>query len=138
VFFRSTLFENKEPKPHFINPRCFGDDLALWLLERLRENKWSFSEPIQEDYGWGFWVEQDYWVAIGIMDDAIGIENPEWSISVNYDPGFNLRKRLFSKVDHSLHLQICEAIHAVLSSEPAITNIHWCDDAETDCGENPS
>jgi len=24
--------------------------------------------PIQEDYGWGVWVENDYWVAVGVMD----------------------------------------------------------------------
>lgn len=54
MFFRARLFENREPKPHFINPNCFGEDLAAWLLERLKASPLSFSAPIQEDYGWGF------------------------------------------------------------------------------------
>jgi len=28
---------------------------------------------IQEDYG-GVWSKNDYWVAVGVMDDSIGIE----------------------------------------------------------------
>jgi len=29
------LFEHREVKPHFINPRCFGEDFASWLRDRL-------------------------------------------------------------------------------------------------------
>jgi hypothetical protein len=25
------LFEDPEVKPHFINPRCIGEDFAAWL-----------------------------------------------------------------------------------------------------------
>jgi hypothetical protein len=27
------LFEHKEMKPHFINPCCFGEDFAIWLVD---------------------------------------------------------------------------------------------------------
>jgi hypothetical protein len=75
VTFKTSLFESKEPKPHFINERCFGEDLAAWLLQRLREAPFTFDEAIQEDYGWGFWAkvgEDTYWIAIGIFDESIG------------------------------------------------------------------
>lgn len=137
VFFRTNLFENKEPKPHFINPRCFGEDLAAWLLSRLQGMPFSLGEPIQEDYGWGFWVQNDYWVAIGVMDDSIGVDDPEWLVSIAYDAGLNLRKRLFGKADPSLQMRICEAINSVLRREHQIADIRWCDGQETDCGENP-
>lgn len=57
---------------------------------------------------------------------------------MNYDPGLNLKKRWFGKPDPAVSLQIREAIHAVLASEPQITNIRWCNEAETDCGSNPA
>ncbi len=138
VSFRSTRFENKISQPHFTNANCFGEDLAAWLLAQLRSNAWVFSDPIQEDYGWGFWINEDFWLAIGIIDDSIGAETAEWFIVVAYDAGLNLKKRLFAKPDHALHQQICQAIHTALATEPTITEIRWCDDRERDCDDTPS
>jgi hypothetical protein len=138
VSFRSSRFENKIVQPHFINAICFGEDLAAWLLTELRESPWNFSAPIQEDYGWGFWVNQDFWVAISIMDDSIGAEIAEWLLSVEYDAGLNLKKRLFAKPDRTLQAQICTTIHSALGDSPDITEIRWCDDGERDCGDAPS
>ena len=137
VNFRSSLFENKEPKPHFINPCCFGEDLVSWLLRGLQGTSLSLGDSVQEDYGWGFWVEGDYWVAVGVMDDSIGVENPQWVVAVDYDAGLNVWKRLFGKADSPLQLKICEAINSVLRDEPKVTEISWCNEPETDCGENP-
>ena len=137
AYFRSSLFENKEPKPHFINPLCFGEDLVSWLLRGLQVTPFSLGESIQEDYGWGFWVERDYWVAVGVMDDSVGVEDPQWVVAVDYDAGLNVWKRLFGKADSSLQLKICEAINLVLRDEPKVTEISWCNEPETDCGENP-
>ena len=36
VTFRSTRFNQTEPRAHFINPNCFGDDCAEWLVASLR------------------------------------------------------------------------------------------------------
>jgi hypothetical protein len=41
VTFESTAFNMAEPKDHFINPCCFGDDLATWLIEELRKQGWQ-------------------------------------------------------------------------------------------------
>jgi hypothetical protein len=138
VSFRTNRFENKIVQPHFINAICFGEDLAVWLLAQLPDNPWNFSAPIREDYGWGFWVNQDFWVAIGIMDDSIGAEIAEWLLSVEYDAGLNLKKRLFAKPDRALQARICQVIHAVLTSTPDISDIRWCSDGEHDCGDTPS
>lgn len=35
VTFESTAFNMAEPKDYFINPCCFGDDLAKWLIDEL-------------------------------------------------------------------------------------------------------
>lgn len=54
ITIETDLFEHKEVKPHFINPCCFGQDFASWLIEQLSpllHVGFSFSEPIQEDWG---------------------------------------------------------------------------------------
>jgi hypothetical protein len=66
-----------EAQATFINARCFGeDDLVSWLLESCKATSLLLGEPIQGRlWRLGFWVENDYWVAVGVMDDSIGIEN---------------------------------------------------------------
>ena len=69
----TNLFEHKEVKPHFINPCCFGEDFAYWLADRiaaLPEKGFEVSDPIQEDYGWGFWIEKEgerFWIALSYV-----------------------------------------------------------------------
>jgi hypothetical protein len=57
VTVETDLFEHCEVKPHFINPCCFGEDFAVWLIRAIAPttSEFKLSETIQEDYGWGFW-----------------------------------------------------------------------------------
>lgn len=141
VSFRTDRFES-QPLDDCTSPTCLGDDLAEWLLKQLGQQPetqtWRFSPIIHEDYGCGFWVAEDFWVAIGIMDESFGRKIAEWRLTVAYDAELNLKKLLFSKPDTTLHLKICHAVHTTLASEAAIIEIRWCDDGERDCGDTPS
>ena len=128
VTFRSRRFENKTPGDHFINPRCFGEDLAGWLRQGL-DGSFTPGDVIQEDYGWGFWTrvdEEPYWVYVGVMDESIGEAVAEWMVGVAYDPGLSLLKRLFGKPNPSRLLALCRGIDALLQrSRDSIENIEW-------------
>jgi hypothetical protein len=53
VTFESTAFNMAEPKAYFINPCCFGDEVAKWLIGELRRQGVDADEkPGQEDFGW--------------------------------------------------------------------------------------
>ncbi len=55
VTFESSAFNTDESLEHFINPQNFGDDLARWLIARLRKARLpTDDEPGQEDFGWYF------------------------------------------------------------------------------------
>ncbi|HYX67548.1 MAG TPA: hypothetical protein VE825_00325, partial [Terriglobales bacterium] len=57
ITVETDIFEHRHVKPHFINPCCFGEDFAAWLREQLStlsSSGFVFSDPAQEDYGWGF------------------------------------------------------------------------------------
>ncbi len=120
------LFEHREVKPHFINPCCFGEDFAAWLLDELaplRTAGFEFSESIQEDYGWGVWAKHGtdaFWIALGFCGDGPTEDRPEWVVSVDYDPGLNIIKRLFHKPDHQVFGQLRDKVWQSLRSNGAI------------------
>src|SRR4030095_13214248 len=81
VTFQSASFNTTEARDYFINPCCFGDDLARWLIGRLRSNGIETdSEPGQEDFGWYFNFkvsENVYCVVLGFRPDEENADG-EW------------------------------------------------------------
>ena len=126
IAVETDLFEHREVKPHFINPCCFGEDFAAWLkkeIATLEGRGFSFSEIIQEDYGWGFlaWRGGDrFWVALSYVRDGPQEAPAQWIISVNYDPGLNLLKRLFHKPNREALRQLRDHIRQAVASNPSI------------------
>jgi hypothetical protein len=120
------LFEHTEVKPHFINPCCFGEDFAAWLRDRLSPMAsagFTFSEPIQEDYGWGLWSRREkdaFWIALGLVEDGPTEEPAQWVVSLNYDPGFNLIKRLFQKPDATAFHELRDHVWQILQATDGI------------------
>src|SRR6266851_5317343 len=87
IMIETDLFEHREVKPHFINPCCFGEDFAEWLREELShfpDLGFELSEPIQEDYGWGFWASRGkdrFWVALSYVGDGPKESPAQWVVS---------------------------------------------------------
>ncbi len=53
VTFGSDGFNRTNVRPNFINPCCFGEDVADWLIKRLTDPKLTVApEPCKEDWGW--------------------------------------------------------------------------------------
>jgi len=126
ITVETDLFEHQQVKPHFINPCCFGEDFATWLKHELSQRsdfQCELSEPIQEDYGWGLWASRGkdrFWVALSYVGDGPQKAPAQWVISVTYDPGLNLAKRLLHKPDRQSLEQLRERIRQVLESNEAI------------------
>ena len=120
------LFNHREVKPHFINPCCFGEDFAAWLNEQLADLPgagFELSDIIQEDYGWGLWAtkgKDPFWIAIGFCGEGPTDEPGEWNVSVTYDPGLSLTKRLFHKPDTEALEVLRERVWHVLRSTPGM------------------
>ena len=126
ITVETDMFEHREVKPHFINPCCFGEDFATWLQQEispLLKTGFRFSENIQEDYGWGFWAwhgNDPFWVALSYAGDGPQEEPAQWVISVVYDPGLNLVKRLFHKPDLQALQNLRQHVFQAVTSNPAI------------------
>jgi hypothetical protein len=129
ITIETDMFEHREVKPHFINPCCFGEDFAAWMkreLAPLVDDGFTFSKPIQEDYGWGLWAwhgKDPFWVAMSYV--GVGPQEPpaQWVVSVSYDAGLNFIKRLFHKPDSEAFARLRDRVRHSLLSNSAIKSI---------------
>jgi hypothetical protein len=85
------LFEHREVKPHFINPRCFGEDFAAWLkreLSRFPELGVELSEPIPGGLrlgAFGLRAARDrFWIAFPTPGMGPQEAPAQWVVSVTY------------------------------------------------------
>jgi hypothetical protein len=127
ISIRTDLFQHRELNSDAINRCCFGEDFAAWLkkqLSSLVDSGFLFSEPIQEDYGWGFWASRGrdkFWVAISYVGDGPQEEPAEWVISVKYEQGLNVINRIFHKPDPQSFVLLRDRIWQILGSNSGIT-----------------
>jgi len=87
LVFHTRRFNLTQPRAHYINPTCFGDDAAAWLRERLNERGIAASEPAQEDWGWYIEAAHDgspYFIGVGgnTDDETAGSDAGEWRFIV--------------------------------------------------------
>lgn len=126
VTFRSDVFNASQPREYFINPTCFGDDAATWLMDRLRRRGLSVGDaPRQEDFGWYFTfqvdgVDHDFVIGyrpggrdeagiwIGWLERKVGLV---WSL-------LGGRRRGISRL-------AAEVIHMELSASSEIRHVRW-------------
>jgi len=120
------LFEATTPGPHFINDRCFGEDFAIWLSERLQLHGLTPSEPIQEDFGWVLLIPfqgRTFTLSIGIMDDSIGQVPSEWHVNVAFEKPLNGVRSLFRAAPSAELTQLAGLLESTLQNEPGILQI---------------
>jgi hypothetical protein len=87
ILFETDRFNVSEVKEHFINPCCFGEDLAEWLRQELIKREITASAPGQEDWGWYLFVEpgtERYFLGVGgyRKEGTMGTNDGEWRIMV--------------------------------------------------------
>lgn len=115
LLFESNQFNLSQVHPHFINPCCFGEDLAAWLSEQLRAQDFSATSPAQEDWGWYFDVQMngaDYFVGVGgnSHEDAADPNFGEWRIMVEKT------RSLWQKLRGKNQASRAEPIYAVIEN----------------------
>lgn len=135
VTFRSSVFNTSESQPNFINPGCFGDDLARWLIGRLRSaGVPADQDPGQEDFGWYFEFEVPEGRHCCVLsfrpgDDAA---DSDWVAWVERSRGFlgslvGLRRR-------SIAPSALRVLHDILSNAPEVSSVRWHKQREFESG----
>ena len=87
VLFQTGRFNLSKVGDHFINPCCFGEDVAAWLTTRLASKGVATAAAYHEDWGWELPANRGverYYLCIGGNSDDLPA-NPdqgEWRIIV--------------------------------------------------------
>jgi hypothetical protein len=121
VTFRSNRFNTATSKPNYINPECFGDDLAEWLVRELADAGIASDSKIgQEDFGWYLGFQCGPYK----YDFVVGY-NPD-----GYWMGWLERRRgfiaaLFGARHRGIRADAANAIHSVLTSGEGISEVRW-------------
>lgn len=119
--FVTDRFNTTTSKPTFINPGCFGDDLALWLIDELRTDGVRVdAEAVPEDFGWAIAFERDgrwYWAVIGYVPGRV------WYIAIERR-GF--MPMLFRR-SRAIPCEVIDTITRVLIRDPDIRSLQWLD-----------
>ncbi len=126
ILFETNRFNLSEVKQHFINPCCFGEDLAAWLRAELIERGIPTIEPGQEDWGWYIESQMDgctYFIAIGgNPDDTAQDKNRgEWRITI--EKHRSVWEKLSGRNKTTQEAPIFDVIEAILRAQPDIKNV---------------
>jgi hypothetical protein len=122
--FRSSAFNTSQVRDYFINDCCFGDDLAKWMMERLRgAGVETADEPGQEDFGWYF----EFTVPAGKHCCMLGYQGdtPEgvWRLWLERSRG--LVGSLLGRRSQGIDEAAARAINDVLAATPEIRDLEW-------------
>jgi len=85
LLFKTGRFNLTVMKDHFINPCCFGEDLAAWLRDKLVAKGVKSSGPGQEDWGWYLkvnYLRDSYFLGMSGNADQQGCDEGQWRIIV--------------------------------------------------------
>jgi hypothetical protein len=126
VTFRSDRFNTSQPREHFINPECFGDDLAAWLIQELRERGVDVdAQPGQEDFGWYVRYRvgsASYCFVLGLVpgDDT---EEACWAGWSERDTGF--LAALLGGRHRGIVPAAVQPVKDVLASSAVVRDVQW-------------
>jgi hypothetical protein len=135
VTFKSSAFNMSEPKETFINPCCFGDDVARWLAEQLRGKGYQATgEPGQEDFGWYLCFTEsgiEHCFVIGHRP-ADNYEEGLWIGWLERTRGF--LASLMGARKRGIQPAAARVIHEILSGSPQIRDVRWHFERDFDSG----
>lgn len=130
IRFTSPVFNSTEVKDSFINPCCFGEDVAKFVTEKWKGAGYEVGELCQEDWGWSAQLkygEQWYYLNISLYSDTPGPPSkPPAFFLMFVEKNVGFWKSLFSKESKNVEPEFLLQLHAVLSGNSEIEDLSWC------------
>jgi hypothetical protein len=112
---------------HFINPCCFGEDLAAWLRSKLGEKGVKVGEPYQEDWGWELPLTHEsdaYFLCMSGNSDesSADLDEGQWRIIV--EKRRSIGQRLKGAGEISENDRLMSMMEETLRADSSIREVH--------------
>lgn len=125
VHFQSDAFNSTQPKDHFVNPDCYGDDVCRWLIQELRRRDIrTDDEPLPEDFGWYvvFWVDgaKHFFVTGFQRGDDAGAGH--W---IGWLERAGVLRELLGRQRSGISPRAVQAIDGILTSSADVRAVSW-------------
>jgi hypothetical protein len=127
VLFNSGRFNLSKVGKHFMNPCCFGEDLAAWLRVKLAEKNWESSEHYQEDWGWELPVRHGrdvYYLCVSGNRGDSGTNNDEGEWRIIVEKRRSIWQRVTGNGKIAGNDDLLLLVEEILSTEPTISAVH--------------
>jgi len=126
LLFKTGRFNLSRVGEHFINPCCFGEDLAAWLRTKLIERSVEVRLPYQEDWGWELVASRgtdSYYLCVSGNSDELStnLDEGEWRIIVERRRSIGQRLRGAGKIDGED--KMVKTIEEILCAEPSVQGL---------------
>jgi hypothetical protein len=129
ICFQSTAFSTEPEGDLTYCNGMPGSQVANWIRGELVTKGYTCNEPLQEDYGWGFYLEADscsIWVAISygssITENTASV--PEWQVGVHGSSfPWQLRQWFRKRQRRDLEQKVYSIVQDVIASHPGVTVI---------------
>jgi hypothetical protein len=127
ILFKTNRFNLSKVGEHFINPCCFGEDLAAWLGIKLRECDVEVRQPYQEDWGWELPAvdgNDSYYLCMSGNSDKSSTDEDdgEWGIIVEKRRSIGQRLRGTGRI--AANDKMVRRIEEILRRELTIRELH--------------
>jgi len=127
ILFKTGRFNLSKVGEHFINPCCFGEDLAAWLRMKLIDRNVEASEPYQEDWGWELPASRgpdSYYLCMSGNSDgsSTNADEGEWRVIV--EKRRSIGQRLRGKARIAPNDEMARLVEEILSGDPTIRDVH--------------
>ena len=126
ILFKTNRFNLSKVGEHFINPCCFGEDLAAWLRIKLVERGIAAAEAYQEDWGWELPAKlgnDSYYLCMSGNADELSADKDEgeWRIIVEKRRSVGERLRGAGKI--GAEDKMVRMIEEILEAEEGIREV---------------
>jgi hypothetical protein len=127
IIFKTSRFNLSKVGEHFINPCCFGEDLAAWLRIKLVDKKIEVFEPYQEDWGWELPAKHgsdSYYLCMNGNADGSSTSKDEGEWRIIVEKRRSIWQRLSGKGKIAADDRMARIIEDILSGEATIRGVH--------------
>jgi hypothetical protein len=126
ILFKTHRFNLSKEGEHFINPCCFGEDLAGWLRTKLIERSVEVHQVYQEDWGWELPVacgNDLYYLCMCGNSDELNTNPDEGERRIIIEKRRTIGQRLSDAGKLTANDEMAKTIEEILSGEPTVREL---------------